>query len=362
MPTRVAIIGAGIAGLGAAYALRPNNVTDANLHVEVFEKSRGYGGRATTRRRHGARYDHGANYFKIDSDRLQALIHDVLPADELTTIDGEIWTFEADGRIQPGDPGHNQSTKWTYRMGISYLGKLLADAAQPHAIHTQVRIQRIHRLDSGAWRLETTEGASYGPFEAVVLTPPSPQSIDLLEASDLPEAWGPALVEALGQAQYQPQYALMYAFDAPVPRPERKVYALLNLDRAHPIAWLGFEEDKPGHVPEVLGSLLVAQMSPAWTKAHYDSDREDVLQEGLRLVTALLGTDLPAPVWTDAQRWRYALPTQAADVEALQQGQAHGVFFAGDGLVGKGRVHQALESGLDTGAALSGWLRSRSSA
>ena len=55
----VAIIGAGISGLSAARTLQ-----DHGLTVTVFDKSRGVGGRMSTRRTdQGTTFDHGAQYF-----------------------------------------------------------------------------------------------------------------------------------------------------------------------------------------------------------------------------------------------------------------------------------------------------------
>ena len=56
---RVAVVGAGLSGLAAAFKLREQKV-----EVCLFEKSRGLSGRAASRSRNGCRYDYGANYFK----------------------------------------------------------------------------------------------------------------------------------------------------------------------------------------------------------------------------------------------------------------------------------------------------------
>jgi len=53
--SRIAVVGAGIAGLACARKL-----IDAGHAVRVFEKSRGVGGRMATRRTPQGTYDHGA--------------------------------------------------------------------------------------------------------------------------------------------------------------------------------------------------------------------------------------------------------------------------------------------------------------
>lgn len=339
----LAIVGAGASGLAAAWALR-----DTSLSTTIFEKSRGYSGRAATRRRNGTRYDHGANYIKPTSERITRLLTEQLPTDGLEDIGRAIWTFDAEGTVSPGDPDANQEPKWTYRTGIHTLGKHLAAAADA-TVHLQTRIRALKTNDD-SWSLEDTDGKRHGSFDAVLLTPPAPQTAALLRASDVPADLRTTLIEGIEAATYASQFTFILAYDTPVPRPDG-VYALLNTDRQHPIAWLSFEHDKPGHVPDGQ-SLLIAQMAPHWTSARMD-DAPEALVEGVVLhVADVLDADLGEPVWFDSQRWRYALPTQAADEDALAAGAPHGLFFAGDALVGRGRVGRALETGLDVADAI----------
>ena len=57
-PPKIAIIGAGIAGLSCARELQ-----QAGIHVQLFEKSKGPSGRMSTRRGPDWQCDHGAQYF-----------------------------------------------------------------------------------------------------------------------------------------------------------------------------------------------------------------------------------------------------------------------------------------------------------
>jgi hypothetical protein len=59
---RVAIVGAGIAGLTAGRALAA-----AGAAVELFDKRRGRGGHVSTRRRENGAFDHGARRFSARS-------------------------------------------------------------------------------------------------------------------------------------------------------------------------------------------------------------------------------------------------------------------------------------------------------
>lgn len=335
--SRLAVIGAGVSGLAVAWALRA-----VPIAVTVFEKSRGYSGRAATRRRDGLCYDHGANYFKTHSPEIERLVRDQLPSGELAPIKRDVWTFDADGTLHEGDPSSNAETKWTYRRGINTIGKLLAGQAAAD-VRLQTRIERIEQ-HTDEWHIVDTDGTTYGAFDAVVFTPPAPQTQELLRASRLDGALQETLLGGLGEASYTSQFTIVLGYDRRLPRPG-DFYALLNTDRAHPIAWLSFEEDKPGHVPAGQ-SVLTLQMAPEWTDAHFDAEASALVREAAPHAEQLLGVSCSDPVWHDHQRWRYALPTTSADDDALQEAESEGLFVAGDALVGKGRVNRALETGL----------------
>lgn len=120
----VAIVGAGIAGLAAAQALIANQ---SGIVPVVFEKSRGVGGRAATRRIDGFCFDHGAQYVKAPTPELHALI---AATGDAVTIDRPVWTFTSTNQIAPGDPAFADEQKWTWPGGITRLAKYLLPVAR----------------------------------------------------------------------------------------------------------------------------------------------------------------------------------------------------------------------------------------
>ena len=343
----VAIVGAGPAGLAAAHAL--------DAPVTVFEKSRGAGGRAATRWRDVAapsgmldrwRFDHGAQYVSPEPDSPSArLVQDVMGG-AVVEVEGAVWPFDDDGTLRP-DRARDPGLRWTFRDGVAELGRRLRDATPG----LDLRQRRVTRLSGGpgAWTVETDDGDRHGPFDAVLLTPPAPQTAEIVRASDLGAADADALAAALGEAEYRSQFTVVWGFRDEIERPA-DVYALVNAAEhggsggGHDVAWLAVESDKPGRAPEG-ATILLAQMSDAWTEAHYDDPKAEVVAAATAAVAGLWGA-LPEPLWTDTQRWRYSLPNAAADADALAEAAAHGLFFAGDYTAGKGRVHLALEEGL----------------
>ena len=333
---RLAIIGAGPAGLAASWKLR-----DADeFEITIFEKSRGVFGRAATRTRHGLRLDPGANYFRTDLPEIAELIHRDLPTDELIEIDGAVDVFDAGGSISAGEQTMNAEKKLTYRSGINTLGKLLAEAADCEIRHG-VRVARLHRKpEPGVWMLRDEHDVDLGEFEAVLLALPAPQAIELLA----PEEGDVA--DALSGATYQSQWSFTFGFDADLVNWPGDSYALVNNDKQHRIAWLSRENAKQSRVPHHTLAVM-AQMQPEWSLANFEAPAEQLALEVTEIVAELLGWKENVFRWADFQRWKFSLPTGRADADALRDAESRGLYVAGDAIVGKGRVAYALQTGLD---------------
>jgi len=355
----IGIVGAGLAGAGATYALRS---TDHD--VTLLEKSRGVGGRAATRRRDGCRYDHGANYVKLPDERTGDLIRD-LGEDGLVDIEEPVWTFGADGEITPGDG--DDEHKYTWEAGITQFAKRLLDEADAE-VRTTTRAESIVRDGAagrdgwsggsggaadgdGAWTVTDTDGDDHGPFDALLLTPPAPQTADLLAATEWSDDGGAladlrAAVEAT-EFRTVRTLVLHYPFELDVPW-----YGLVDVDKSNEIGWLSREECKRGHVPDGEG-LLIAQMSPEWSTAHYDDPLEEAADAAATLAADLVGdARLTAPDWVDDQGWRHALPNEGLDAEAVAAARDAGLFVAGDWVAGRGRAAEALWNGIDAGESI----------
>ena len=88
---QLAVIGAGVAGLVAARALRQRR---PELALAVFEKSRGLGGRVATRRREGFAFDHGAQNLRAPGAAVARLLIEQLDTSLLRAIELPVWVFD----------------------------------------------------------------------------------------------------------------------------------------------------------------------------------------------------------------------------------------------------------------------------
>ncbi|MGK0187131.1 MAG: renalase [Verrucomicrobiales bacterium] len=93
-------------------------------------------------------------------------------------------------------------------------------------------------------------------------------------------------------------------------------------------------------------------MAPDWSDEKSEVDDPLVVESVTESVGNLLQVELPKLSWFDIQRWRFAHPASAVDVSALRCGEEVGLFFAGDALVGQGRIPRAMETGFECAARI----------
>ena len=315
--TRVAVIGAGLAGLMCARTL-----ADHHVAVTVFEKSRGFGGRAATRRDGVWRFDHGAQYFTVRDSRLELLMQS---RHQRGVID--LWR----GIVASRDNGRWETTasqlrRWVGVPGMSALGAHLAEDLNVRLRTTVGRIQR----EAQQWQLVADDGAALGAFDVVLVCAPAPQASVLLE----PVA--PQLAHRADAVTMHPTLATMVVLSQ---RPDVSFDgAFVNDDPV--IGWISREASKPGRPAD---EAWVVHATHAWSAAHCDDALAEVADTMSAAFQAVIGS-ASAPVHSVAHRWRYALPDPVAHEAALYDA-ALGLGAGGDWCGGP-RIEGALLSGV----------------
>lgn len=352
----IGVVGAGVAAAGCACALERARPA---AEVTVLEASGAVGGRAATSRREGCTYDYGANYLKDDDERVSALVRDVAGTDGLVDVTEPVYTFDRDGAVSEGRDADEH--KWTYESGLAELPRRLF-AATDATVHTETRVERLRRDDAGTapaadsagtWTAVDSEGTAWGPFDALVLTPPAPETAALLRDADWDAPVAGALRSALESVPYRSIYSAVCGYEFAIEQP---YYALVNADRDHAVGWISREECKEGHVPAG-ETALVVQASPQWSREHDDAAASANATELAGLAAEVVGDErLAEPAWTDGHAWTAALPEESVASEPVAAARERGLYCAGDWVAGEGRLHAAIRSGLDAGEAIAGAL------
>jgi predicted NAD/FAD-dependent oxidoreductase len=322
---RIAIIGAGVAGLGAARTL-----VAAGDEVVVFDKGRGPGGRASTRRVAFGRFDHGAQFFTVRSERFARVVDGWARAGVAAPWVGEFVT-QRDGRREPDE----ERARW---VGVPGMNEIVRDLADGLDVRFGTRVDSIARV-AERWILLGEAGQDLDAFDGVVVAVPS------VQAAALVEPVAPALARRAERAEMQPCWTVMVAFRAPV----GAGFAGLRMQDEGPLGWAGCDSSKPGRDADG-HERWVLQASPTWSRDHLEQSPEWVAHELLAALSALTGKVLPPLIGAEAHRWRYALASDPVGERCLFDA-AERVGVCGDWLIGA-RIEAAYLSGVAAGEAM----------
>lgn len=342
MDRQVAIIGAGMAGLSAALALK-----DAGIPVAIYEKSRALGGRVATRRVGDSIIDHGAQVIKPDGSNLANLMMDRLSTEELVQITGDVRLYDDTGNLLNPDPEHASQRMFSYRTGITSLPKMLVSSLLVGGvqIYRETKITAMEEFSSSVL-LRNEEWDEAGRADAVIVTAPTPQASELLSASHMQDITASRQrAELLRSLYYKPCLSVLLGYSGDLPEPP--CYAVMPENRERPLLWLAFEHLKSPSRAPIGHQVLVAQLGPEVSRDLYASEGEEVLQVTLESLGFLFAETYARPDWCQVKRWRYALPSGHIPFEeANPVGSESRIFIASDGLMpGGGRVQDAHECG-----------------
>jgi renalase len=296
-PKSCLIIGGGISGLIAGTVLQRSGI-----NVTLLDKGRGIGGRLATRRishpTHGTGvFDYGAQFFTVSDPSFQTWIDDWLQA----------------GIVKIGS--HSPTGAPRYR-GVTSNRSIAQHLAQTLDVRTQTRAVSLTWASSG-WIVQTVGGADF-IADALLITSPVPQSLELLAHSAIPLPLD--IKSRLEQITYQPCLALLALLEQPslVPEPG----GLPITDAA--LAWIACHP-KTGISPH--GNAVTLQAMPEFSRAHWDDDPAAVAEILLQAAAPWLGS---AVVDYQLHRWRYSQPQSWFGATHLALRSPGPLLFAGD--------------------------------
>ena len=322
--TRIAVIGAGLAGLVAARELREC------ADVTVFEKSRGFGGRMATRYEGGFEFDHGAQFFTARSAEFQEYLRPLIERGIVACWHARFAELDKD-RLAATRDWDDAYPHYVGAPRMNSIGKYLAHGLD---IRRNTTVSRIDR-ETSMWRVADSEGNELGQFDWVICSMPAAQTAALAPADSL-------LRRVADNARIQSCFALMLGFDQPLSLPWQAA-----LVRGADISWVSVNSSKPGR-PEHF--TLVAHSTNAYADAHIEDDPAKVREHMLDETSAVIGKDCSSAVFDQLQRWRYANAETHEGASFLVDPE---MPLAGCGdWFRRGRVEAAFTSGYEIAAEL----------
>ncbi|QIW10867.1 FAD-dependent oxidoreductase [Francisella sp. LA112445] len=314
---KVAIIGAGLAGLTVANTLK--GLAD----ITIYEKARGVSGRMSTRYADPYYFDHGAQYFTAKSPEFKAFIQPLLNK-------GIIKNWQADFVEIKESRIVNKKTwndEYNHYIGCPRMNTVAQYLAKDLNILLNTRVSKITKSNQ-QWFLYDDNGRHLGEYDWVVLAIPSDQLREVLPIKT-------SFFNQITSIKMSGCFSLMLGYS-------RKINLGFDTALVHDeiVSWISLNSSKPDRNTP---SCLLIHSSNQWADQHIDDQREQILDIVFDRVKNILNIDLSNPDYKTLHAWRYAniqkQNTQGYFIDGLQN-----IAACGDWCI-KGRVESAFTSG-----------------
>jgi hypothetical protein len=282
--------------------------------VLVLDKGRSVGGRLASRRISEATFDHGAQFITARTPWFTGVIEECRDAGVVKE-----WCR---GFAEPAD----RHARWRGHPTITAVAKYLARGLE---ILLERQVVAL-RCSEARWTAVTRFGEALSAG-AVVLTPPVPQSLAIMEAGGL--TLQAETRTRLGGIEYERCLAVMAALSGPSRLAPPGGLAPVD----GPIAWIADNQLKGiSATPSV-----TIHATHSFSVEHWDRDRQQSGRHLLGAAESWLGSGVLA---FQVHGWRYSKPLQADDQPCLIVSRDPPLVIAGDGFAGP-RVEGAALSG-----------------
>ena len=308
------VIGGGITGLITATILQRKGI-----EVTVLDKGRGIGGRLATRRVDRGEategvFDYGTQYFSIEHTQLQPWIDDWLQQGVIKE-----W-FRNDSKIR-------------YR-GVNGTREIAKYLARDLNVHTSSKVVKVSY--DGQWLVEVEGNRSYHG-DVLVMTPPVPQSLALLDTSEI--ALPSDIRSSLEQISYYSCIAVLASLEKHSNIPAPGGMALED----ESLIWIADNYQKGISTSHA----VTLHATPKFSETHWDSDNAEIADKLLNAASKYLNSTVTK---YQVHRWRYSLPKTFYSEPCLTLPELS-LVMAGDAFVAP-KIAGAMLSGRGAGEAI----------
>jgi renalase len=307
---RIAVIGAGMAGLAAASRLR-----QAGCSVTVLEKAPTIGGRLAATQTNGDLIDYGALYVTVREPAFQEAM-------QMAVFGGNATGWAPRGR----------GTDEPWIIGLPDMRGLVRPLLDGVAVFLDLKVERIGQATEG-FALQTQTG-SVGPFDGVIVAVPAPEAMPLLQAHGKP-------FDLLESVQMQPTLVVLATF------PVRLDIAEDYLPGRDILALAARNSSKAGRGD---GESWILHGTQDWSKSRLESEPDEAARELIAAFRQSVEAGLVAPVWQSLYAWRYGFVETPVGTPCLM-GANRRIAACGDWCLGP-RVEAAFLSGRAAAEAL----------
>lgn len=325
MKKKIAVIGAGMAGLTATQIL-----SQTGFSVDVFDKGRAVGGRMSSRRTEWGYLDHGCQYFTIKDPLFKEFLQKY---DSLIRVwEGRFFSW-ANGNF------HRITEEKSRYLPTERMNNLCRQMASEANVFLNTRIVDLTKQDD-LWILTDEESNCYGGYDWVIITAPPVQTRDLIKNHSYLEQ------EVASIAMY-PCYTLMLVMS------EQQDFGFEGVQLEHPIlGWIAVNSSKPEREKQL---SLVIQSNFDWAQNNLECDYTSITQILKKETKEILSKDLQGILYESLHLWRYALPRDA-NTQGYYLDEEKKLGICGDWCL-SGKVESAFLSAYNISQVLSKKLK-----
>lgn len=290
--SRVLIVGAGLTGSLCACLLRRE--LQSKVHIVVWDKARGAGGRMSTSRppdSSSQSADLGAQYITATSAYAQShhsFYSELLSSGVLQSLDSLV-----EGLRQRDGSKDFMTPLGMCSVVKHFLSESGADLCLEH--HVTGLFRR-----GASWEVQRKAGGSE-MFDAVVLTMPVPQILQL--QGDVGDILSVQQKQQLDAVVYSSRFAVALFFPPDVVFSFSWAARYVTGNKC--ICYIAADSRKRNADVPGRGPSLVVHTSVPFGLEHLEKDKDDVQPIILQELYKLL-PDLPQPISTKCQKWRYS--------------------------------------------------------
>ena len=316
MKKNIAVIGAGLAGTTFASKMK------RKFDVKVFEKSRGVGGRMSTRKEIPFIFDHGAQFFKIKTTHFKNFLSELFSQQIIKP-----WSFRLayfNGQDLKKIKLIKDADK--FFVGVPNMDSIIKYLSKNCNVILNTKIERIIK-ENDKWNLYDQDRKSYGLYDWVVLSLPAQQSLELISEKV-------SFYPLVKKIKMKGCFSLMIGMNKSLS---------LNYDAAlianEDIAWLAINNSKPCRMNNY---CLLINSSYEYADRNMNTSKNKVLKHMLNISSKLINYDLFESTMIKIHQWRY-VEAKCSPIENFFVDHKEKVAVCGDWFVNS-RVEGAFIS------------------
>ena len=279
MKKNIAVIGAGLAGITIASEI------NGKFNVEVFEKSRGVGGRMSTRKETPFIFDHGAQFFKIKTSDFRNFLSELFTKKIIQPWKFKLAYFKGKhlSKVKLVEDADN------FFVGVPNMDSIVKYLSKSCNVILNTKIERIIR-ENDKWNVYDHNKKVYGPYDWVILSLPAQQCKELITENT-------SFYCSIEKIKMKGCFSLMIGMGESLN---------LEYDAAHiekeDIAWFSINNSKPCRMNN---QCLLINSSYEYAARNLNTSKDKVLKHLLNISSRLINYNLSKSAMIKIHQWKY---------------------------------------------------------